>query len=166
MELTYNNMLKYIKDYFAAIAAIDPNDSKAEAKIRKYFAPDFKARHGWPAMTSGVDGWVNFLLSGDEYHLRHVREVPPAKQPEVHIHGPSPLHMFIDEKTKMAAIFTRQQLFDRKTGELAREHLIDVHLGFTLIGGEIKLAWEIDSCPRAAYSIDAIKNRRDTMKER
>jgi hypothetical protein len=166
MELTYDSMVKFTETYFKAIAEIDPTDKKAEEKIRKFFAPTFFGRQGWPAFTQKLDVWVNYLLSGDENHWRHIRTMPPVKQPQLINHGPSPLHMMVDEKNKMVAIWTIQKYYNRKTNVQERERLMDIHLGFTLINGEIKLAWEIDSVTRGAMLIDAVENRVDTTYER
>jgi hypothetical protein len=103
MELTYDNMKKMLQDYFDELPSIEgPQD---EARILKYFSPDFKIRWGSPSIEQNREEWVAHLCG----HANDYRAVVHYK--------PEPLGIMIDEKRKMATMIITEEFLRPVTNE-------------------------------------------------
>lgn len=102
MELTYDNIMKFLKKYFPAYNAY-AQDPKTTHRMYDYFAPDFE-------FTPYVAG-LEHTTDRDEF--LGIMSSHPSSYETI-----TPEDIFIDERRGVVVVLLRTEVTDRKTGEV------------------------------------------------
>lgn len=144
MELTYDNMLKYMKDYFDAFNKYG-HDPETIDRMNDYFAPDleFTPYVAGIGHTKGRDAFLQILLS----HPSGLEQLTPED-------------IAIDERRKVAVVQIKAEISDSKTGEMlvTKRYYVRYPLVLdennTIKIKKIELFWEV--LPPGALEIDDV----------
>jgi hypothetical protein len=99
MELTYENIEKFFKGYFADYVKYCQT-AENQHKMDKYYAPDFVGKFGDTPQINGRDAWYKTCL-----------------HPDI-LDNLVPLRLIIDERKKEVAIALTTKLTNTKTGKV------------------------------------------------
>jgi hypothetical protein len=144
MELTHDNIVKYMKDYFETFNAYGQN-AKTVHRLDDYFAPDLE----FSPYVAGV-GHVN---SREEFY--HVLCSHPSG-----IEKLTPEDIVVDEKQKAVVVLIKAEISDSKTGKLLVQKRYFVLYPLVLDENKtikikkIRLFWEV--LPPGAMEIDDV----------
>ena len=102
MEITYDNMVKYMKDYFKTFNKYG-QDPKKIHRLDDYYAPDveFTPYVAGIGHSTGRDDFYQILLS----HPSGYEKLTPEE-------------IVIDEKRRIAVVLIKAEISDSKTGEV------------------------------------------------
>ena len=102
MELTYDNMVKYMKDYFETFNKYG-QDPKTIHRLDDFYAPDveFTPYVAGIGHSTGRDDFYQILLS----HPSGYEKLTPEE-------------IVIDEKRRIAVVLIKAEISDSKTGEV------------------------------------------------
>jgi hypothetical protein len=147
MELTYDTIVKFMKDYFETFNKYG-RAPKTIHRLDDYYAPDmeFTPYVAGIGHTAGRDEFYQVLLSH-----------PSSREKLI------PEEIVVDEKRKMAVVLIKAEFSDSKTGEmlLTKRYFILYPLALdendTLKIKKIQLFWEV--LPPGALEIDDIFDR-------
>ena len=147
MELTYDSIVKYMKDYFEAFNTYGQNPDTIH-RMDDYFAPDFEFIPYVATIprVSGLDSWYRVLLS----HPSGCEKLTPED-------------MVIDERRKVVVVMIKAEILDSKTRELlvtkryfARYPLV-LDENNTIKIKNLQFFWEV--LPPGAMEIDDVFDR-------
>lgn len=102
MELTYDNIMKFFKEYFPAYNAY-AQDPKTTYRMHDYFVPDLE-------FTPYVDG-LEHTTSADEF--LGIMSSHPSSYETITAED-----IIIDEKRAVVCVLARTEVTDRKTGKI------------------------------------------------
>ena len=102
MELTYDNILKFMKDYFKAFLEYG-QDPKTAHRMEDYFAPDLEF---FPYIAG------NAPVSGRDKFLKLMSSHPSS------LERLTPDDIMVDEKRGAAVVLLKTEIIDAKTGEV------------------------------------------------
>jgi hypothetical protein len=147
MELTYDAIVKYLKDYFAAFNAFG-QDPKTINKMDDYFAPDleFNPFVAGIGHVKGREEWYRVLLS----HPSGYEHLTPEE-------------IVVDMKRLMAVVLIKAEISDSKTRELlvTKRYFVLYPLAIdeknTLKIKKLQFFWEV--LPPGAMEIDDVFER-------
>jgi hypothetical protein len=147
MELTYDTIVKYIKDYFETFNNYGQSP-KTIHRLDDYYAPDleFIPYVAGIGHTSGRDEFYRVLLS----HPSGYEKLTPEE-------------IVVDEKRKMAVVLIKAEISDSKTGEIlvTKRYFVLYPLAVdengTMKIKKIQLFWEV--LPPGALEIDDVFDR-------
>lgn len=142
MELTYDNIVQYMKDYFEAFNKYG-HDSETIHRMNDYYAPDleFFPYVAGIGHTTRRDDFLRILLS----HPSSLEQLTPED-------------IAIDERRKVAVVQIKAVISDSKTGEVlvTKRYYVRYPLVLdennTIKIKEVKLFWEV--LPPGAMEID------------
>ena len=102
MEITYDNMVKYMKDYFETFNKYG-QDPKTIHRLDDFYAPDveFNPYVAGIGHSTGRDDFYQILLS----HPSGYEKLTPEE-------------IVIDEKRRIAVVLIKAEISDSKTGEV------------------------------------------------
>lgn len=102
MEITYDNMVKYMKDYFETFNKYG-QDPKTIHRLNDFYAPDveFNPYVAGIGHSTGRDDFYQILLS----HPSGYEKLTPEE-------------IVIDEKRRIAVVLIKAEISDSKTGEV------------------------------------------------
>ena len=102
MEITYDNMVKYMKDYFETFNKYG-QDPKTIHRLDDFYAPDveFTPYFAGIGHSTGRDDFYQILLS----HPSGYEKLTPEE-------------IVIDEKRRIAVVLIKAEISDSKTGEV------------------------------------------------
>jgi len=103
MELTYDDIVKWMKDYFKVYSTYG-QDPKTAHRMNDYFTPDLRFVP-YIAAIGGPDGGFN---SRDEF--LHTAESHPSWHETL-----TPEDITVDERRKVAVVLFKMQVIDSKT---------------------------------------------------
>ena len=147
MELTYENIVKYMKEYFEAFNTYGQNPETIH-RMDDYFAPDFEFIPYVATIprVSGRDPWYQVLLS----HPSGYEKLTPED-------------IVIDERRKVVVVMIKAEILDSKTRELlvtkryfARYPLV-LDENNTIKIKDLQFFWEV--LPPGAMEIDDVFDR-------
>ncbi len=134
MEFTYNNMVKFMKDYCKAFNTY-AQDPKTVNRMCDYFAPDVEVIPYVAPMGGITYGRENFLKALAGHPSSHETFTPED--------------IMVDEKRKIIIALLRVEFVDKKTGEmLVKKHYLSLYQ-LTLDENEdfkiknIRFFWEV-----------------------
>jgi hypothetical protein len=144
MELTYNAILTYMKDYFETFNRYG-QDPKNIHRLDDYFAPDlvFNPYVAGVGHTSGRDEFLNVLLS----HPSGLEKLTPED-------------ILVDERRKVAIVLIKAEISDSQTREVLvrKRYFVRYPLMLdennTIKIKRIELFWEV--LPPGAMEIDDV----------
>ena len=106
MELTYDNILNWMKEYFEAYNAYAQNPETVE-RMNDYFAPDME----FIPYVASLKGPKGSVTSRDDFY-RILAGHPSSYETFV------PEDIVIDEKRSVVVVLLKVQVFDSKTEEV------------------------------------------------
>ena len=144
MELTYETITKYMKDYFETFNKYG-RDPKTIHRLDDYYAPDleFTPYVAGIGHTAGRDEFLQILLS----HPSSCEKLTPEE-------------IVVDERRKIAVVLIKAEISDSKTGEVlvSKRYFILYPLVLdennTIKIKKIQLFWEV--LPPGAMEIDDV----------
>jgi hypothetical protein len=147
MELTYDTIVKWMKDYFDTFNAHGQNP-KTIHRMDDYFAPDleFSPYVAGVVHTSGRDAFLRVLLS----HPSGVEKLTPED-------------ILVDERKKVAVVLIKAEISDSKTREVLVTKRYFVRYPLALDENKnikikkIQLFWEV--LPPGVMEIDDVFDR-------
>lgn len=101
MELKYDNIMYFIKNYFKAYSTI-AQDPKTSHQMHEYYAPDIKVAQYFPQMA----------ISDRDQFLRISSSHPTIQETLI------PEHIIVDDRQKMVAVLLRGEFTIKATGEV------------------------------------------------
>jgi len=107
MELTYDNIVKWMKEYFEVYSTYG-QDAKTGDRMNDYFAPDMR----FIPYIAAIGGPQGGFHSRDEF-------VQKAKAHPSWYEKLTPEEIIVDEKRKAVVVLFKMNVMNRKTGELA-----------------------------------------------
>ena len=133
MELTYDTIMKYMKDYFETFNKYG-QDPKTINRLDDYYAPDveFSPYVAGIGHSSGRDEFYKILLS----HPSGYEKLTPEE-------------IVVDEKQKIAVVLIKAEISDSKTGEILVTkryfvlYLLVLDENNTIKMKKIQLFWEV-----------------------
>ena len=147
MELTYDNILKFMKEYFPAYNRY-AQYPETTCRMLDYFAPDLE-------FVPYVAGLEHTTSAGE--FLRLMSSHPSSYETI------TPEDIFIDVKRKVVVVLARTEVVDRKNGEVVvrKRYLPRYHLALD-DNGNIKIKkliffWEV--LPRGAPEVHEVFRR-------
>ncbi|MFH1647243.1 MAG: hypothetical protein ABID71_06140 [Chloroflexota bacterium] len=147
MELTYDNILKFMEDYFPAYNRY-AQYPETTCRMLDYFAPDLE----FIPYVAGLE----HTTSADEF-LRIMSSHPSSYETI------TPEDIFIDVKRKVVVVLARTEVVDRKTGQVAvRKRYLPRYRLTTDGNGAIKIKkliffWEV--LPPGALEVHEVFRR-------
>lgn len=102
MELTYNRIMEFMKDYFKNFSTY-AQDTKTAHRMNDYIAPDFE-------FTPYIAG--NAPISGRDEFLRLMSSHPSS------LERLTPEDIMVDERRKIAVALLKTEIIDSATGEV------------------------------------------------
>jgi hypothetical protein len=147
MEFTYDNVVKYVKDYFKTFNTYG-HDASTIHRLDDYFAPDleFSPYVAGVGHISGREEFYHVLLS----HPSGLEQLTPED-------------IVFDEKQKAVVVLIKAVISDSKTGEVlvTKRYFVLYPLVLdeknTIKIKKIRLFWEV--LPRGAMEIDDVFDR-------
>lgn len=133
MKLTYDNIKKFMQDYFKAYTAYAQNPETTH-RMYDYFAPDFE-------FIPYVAGLERFT-SRDDF-LKKMSAHPSCYETIV------PEDIIIDEKRQVVVVLAKADVFDKKTGKvlLSKRYLPRYYLALdknnTIKIKQVRFFWEV-----------------------
>jgi len=106
MKLTYDDILKWMKEYFEVYSTYG-QDSKTADRMNDYFAPDLR----FIPYIAPIGGPEGGFFSRDEF-------LNTAKSHSSWYEKLTPVDITVDEKRKVAAVIFGMEIINRKTGEV------------------------------------------------
>jgi len=106
MKLTYDDILKWMKEYFEVYSTYG-QDSKTADRMNDYFAPDLR----FIPYIAAIGGPEGGFFSRDEF-------LNTAKSHSSWYEKLTPVDITVDEKRKVAAVIFGMEIINRKTGEV------------------------------------------------
>jgi hypothetical protein len=106
MELTYDHILKWMKEYFK-VYSTHGQDPKTVQRMNNYFAPDLR----FIPFIAAIGGPQGGFMSRDEFLQKAVSH--PAWYEKL-----TPEEIIIDERRRVVVALFRMNVIDRKTGEV------------------------------------------------
>jgi len=142
MELTYDNIVTYMKEYFEAFNKYG-HDEEAIHRMNDYYAPDleFFPYIAGIGHATGRDDFLKILLS----HPSSLEQLTPED-------------ITVDERRKVAVVQIKAEISDSKTGEIlvTKHYFIRYPLALdennTIKIKKIEMFWEV--LPPGAMEID------------
>jgi hypothetical protein len=107
MELTYDNILKWLKDYFATYSKYGQKPETAD-RMKDFFAPDLR----FIPYIAGIGGPKGGFRSRDEF-------IQTAKSHPSWYERLIPDDITIDERRKVAVVLFRMEVVDAKKNAVA-----------------------------------------------
>ena len=147
MELTYDTIIRYIKDYFNVFNKYGQNPEEIH-RLDDYYAPDleFTPYVAGIGHTTGRDDFYQVLLS----HPSGKEQLTPEE-------------IVVDERRGMAVVLIKAEISDSKTGEVlvTKRYFVLYPLvldeNATIKIKKIQLFWEV--LPPDAMEIDDVFDR-------
>ena len=109
MTLTYDNILRWMKEYFEVYSTYG-QDPKTAHRMNEYFAPDLR----FIPYIAAIGGPEGGFTSRDEF-LR------TATTHSSWYERLTPEYITVDEKRKVAVVLFKMDVINRKTGQVAVE---------------------------------------------
>ena len=137
MELTYDNILSWLKEYFYVYSTYG-QDSETADKMKDYFTPDLR----FIPYIAGIDGPEGGFFSRDEF-------IHTAKSHSSWYEKLTPEDIIIDERRKMTAVRFGMEVINRKTGEVVVKKSAMAHYELVLDENNtikiktIRFFWEV-----------------------
>ena len=137
MELTYNNILDWMKEYFEVYSTYG-QDTQTADRMNDYFTPDLR----FIPYIAGIGGPEGGFFSRDEF-------IHTAKSHSSWYERLTPEDITIDEKRKVVAVRFGMEVIDRKTGEVAVKKSAMAHYELVLDENNtvkiktIRFFWEV-----------------------
>jgi hypothetical protein len=147
MELTYENILKFMEDYFKAYTAY-AQDSKTTHRMHDYFAPDFE----FIPYVAGLEHTT------DRDEFLSIMSSHPSSYETL-----TPEDIIIDERRKVVVVLLKTEVVDRKTGKVAvaKSYLPRYQLGLdendTIKIKKLQFFWEV--LPPGALEVHEVFRR-------
>jgi hypothetical protein len=116
MEFTYDNIVKFMKDYFKAYNKY-AQDPKATHRMHDYYAPDFEIIH----YVAGAN-----KISGRDKFLRLMSSHPSSYEVL------TPEDIVVDDRRKVAVVLLKTEVADRKLGKVVVVERYLVHYQLVL----------------------------------
>jgi len=107
MELTYDNILNWMKEYFETYSTYGQKPETAD-RMKEYFAPDLR----FIPYIAGIGGPEGGFRSRDEF-------IQTAKSHPSWYERLIPDDITIDERRNTVVVLFRMEVVDTKTGEIA-----------------------------------------------
>lgn len=107
MELTYDNILKWMNEYFKVYSTYG-QDAKTADRMNDFFTPDLR----FIPYIAGIGGPEGGFFSRDEF-------ISTAKSHSYWYEKLTPIDITIDVNRKVVAVLFGMEVIDRKTGDVA-----------------------------------------------
>jgi len=137
MALTYDNILRWMKEYFKVYSTYG-QDPKTAHRMNDYFAPDLRFMP-YIAALGGPEGG---FTSRDEFLRTAISHSSWYEKL-------TPEDITVDERRMVAAVLFRMEVFNRKTGEVAVKKSAMAHYELVLDENNtikiktIRFFWEV-----------------------
>ena len=137
MEFTYDNILKWMTEYFEVYSTYG-QDAETADKMKDYFAPDLR----FIPYIAGIGGPEGGFFSRDEF-------IHTAKSHSSWYEKLTPEDITIDVNRKVVAVLFGMEVVDRKTGEVAVKKSAMAHYELVLDENDtikiktIRFFWEV-----------------------
>ncbi len=137
MELTYDNILRWMKGYFKVYSTYG-QDSETADRMNDYFAPDLR----FIPYIAAIGGPEGGFFSRDEF-------MHTAKSHSSWYEKLTPEDITVDERRKMAAVRFGMEVINRKTGEVVVKKSAMAHYELVLDENNsikiktIRFFWEV-----------------------
>jgi hypothetical protein len=137
MELTYDNILSWMKEYFKVYSTYGQDPETAD-RMNDYFAPDLR----FIPYIAAIGGPAGGFKSRDEF-------IHTAKSHSSWYEKLTPEDITVDERRKVAAVRFGMEVINRKTGELAVKKSAMAHYELVLDENNtikiktIRFFWEV-----------------------
>lgn len=116
MEFKYDDIVKFMKDYFKTYSAY-AQDSKTTHRMHDYYAPDFEIIH----YVAGVNN-----ISGRDKFLRLMSSHPSSHETL------TPEDIVVDERRKITVVLLKTEITEKKTGKIVVVQRYLVHYQLAL----------------------------------
>ncbi len=137
MELTYDNILRWMKGYFKVYSTYG-QDSETADRMNDYFAPDLR----FIPYIAAIGGPEGGFFSRNEF-------MHTAKSHSSWYEKLTPEDITVDERRKMAAVRFGMEVINRKTGEVVVKKSAMAHYELVLDENNsikiktIRFFWEV-----------------------